>query len=255
MIDYLAAISADTEALAEAVEKAGPDADVSSCPEWTAADLCDHVRGVQDFWSQIVEERLEDPEGVDELPRPPDAELSEALRSSGRRLVDALRHVDPDIPVWTWADDHTAGWVMRRQAHEALIHRVDGELAAGRVPHLDTDLAADGVQELIDWFFGHAPSWASFEPHSIIRLERTDGPGTWYLSKGRFRGTGPESGTAYDMDTVLAGSPGKSDTVVRGTAARLDLWLWGREDISALDVSGDLALAEFVREDAVGVTQ
>lgn len=255
MIDYLDVIAVDTETLAGAVEVAGPDAAVPSCPEWTAADLCDHLRGVQVFWSQIVEERRKGPEGVIESPRPPDHELPGALRSSGRRLVEALRPMDPETPVWTWADDQTAAWVMRRQAHEALIHRVDGELAAGRVPHVSSELAADGVQELVDWFFGHAPAWATFEPRSLVRLEQTDGPGAWYLSKGRFRGTGPDSGTAYDMDTVLAGTPGKPDTVVRGTAAQMDLWLWGREDISALEVTGDRALAEFVRQEAMGVMQ
>lgn len=255
MIDYLAVISAETEALAAAVEAAGPGASVPSCPGWTAAELCDHVRGVQEFWSQVVEDRRQDPEGVVESPRPTDEELPSSLRSSGLRLVKALRRLDPDTPVWTWADDNSVGWVMRRQAHEALIHRVDGEMAAGRVPRVSGELAADGVQELVDWFFGHAPAWATFEPLSVICLEQTDGPGTWYLSKGRFRGTGPDSGTAYDMETVLAGSPGEPSVVLRGTAVQLDLWLWGRGQVAALEVTGDRTLAEFVRREAVGITQ
>ena len=44
-----------------------------------------------------------------------------------------------------WADDKTVGYIRRRQAHEALIHRLDAELTAGAVTPLDPDLAADGV--------------------------------------------------------------------------------------------------------------
>ncbi len=242
-------------ALAGAIEAAGPGARVPSCPDWSAADLCYHLYEVQSFWATIVEGRLGSADGIDEPSRPGDAALPDALRAAARRLVAALRAADPSETVWTWADDKSLAWVARRQAHEALIHRVDGELAAGVDSSLDSDLAADGVQELVDWFFGTAPAWATFVPLERVRLVRTDGPGEWYLAKGRFTGTGPESGNEFDMVTVLAGGPGDADAEVRGAAAALDLWLWGRADRSALEVVGDEALADFVREDAVGLTQ
>jgi hypothetical protein len=37
----------------------------------------------------------------------------------------------PSTPAWTWSEDHTVGFIRRRQAHEALIHRIDAEQAAG----------------------------------------------------------------------------------------------------------------------------
>jgi hypothetical protein len=56
----------------------------------------------------------------------------------------------------------TVSWVARRQAHEALIHRTDAELAAGvTVTRADAALAADGVDDLISGFLVGVPRWAS----------------------------------------------------------------------------------------------
>ena len=40
---WLAALRADSPALQDAVAQAGPDAEVSSCPGWSCADLVEHV--------------------------------------------------------------------------------------------------------------------------------------------------------------------------------------------------------------------
>ena len=67
----------------------------------------------------------------------------------------ALAGTADDVTVWTWLDtDHSVGFVRRRQAHEALIHRLDAELTAGVVTELDAGLATDGVLEAIEWMFG-----------------------------------------------------------------------------------------------------
>ncbi len=237
------------------MEAAGPGAAVPSCPEWSAADLCYHLYEVQSFWATIVEGALTSPDGIEAPERPSDEDLPGALRRAGSRLCGAIEHADPEALMWTWTGEKTVDWVARRQAHEALIHRVDGDLAAGRDSSVDSDLAADGVQELIDWFFGTAPDWVTFEPHELVKLVRTDGPGEWHIQKGRFAGTGPDSGTEYDMETLLAGAPGEAAVEIRGPARELDLWLWGRADRSQLDVTGDEALADFVREDAAGIQQ
>ena len=34
-------------------------------------------------------------------------------------------------------DDHTVGFIRRKQAHEALIHRIDAEVAAGNRTPMD----------------------------------------------------------------------------------------------------------------------
>ena len=55
---------------------------------------------------------------------------------------------------------------MRRQPHEALIHRVDAELAAGAPTGLDEALATDGVDEILTVMIDchDIPVWSRFEP-------------------------------------------------------------------------------------------
>ena len=64
-----------------------------------------------------------------------------------QELARVLEAADPADEAWNWSDDHTVGFILRRQAHEALIHRLDAEQAAGDVTELDPRLAADGVEE------------------------------------------------------------------------------------------------------------
>ena len=46
-------------------------------------------------------------------------------------LLEALRSVPPDKPVFTLAGVQPASWWIRRIAHETAIHRWDAEQAAG----------------------------------------------------------------------------------------------------------------------------
>ena len=47
------------------------------------------------------------------------------------------------------ASDKTAGFVLRRMAHETAVHRLDAERAAGREHTIDADLASDGIDEFL----------------------------------------------------------------------------------------------------------
>ena len=60
-------------------------------------------------------------------------------------LVAELERADPAEPAWSWSAEQTVGFTFRRQAHEALIHRLDAEQTAGDVTPLDAALASDGV--------------------------------------------------------------------------------------------------------------
>src|SRR6185312_9568117 len=77
----------------------------------------------------------------------------EQLAELTRQLSDR----GPDGETWTWfPGEHSTGFWFRRMAHEALVHRVDGELAAGgSTTAVDPVLAADGVEEVLEWFAGH----------------------------------------------------------------------------------------------------
>ncbi len=165
-----------------------------------------------------------------------------------------MERQDPSAECWSWADDgHSVGWVRRRQAHEALIHRVDSEQAAGDRSPVEPELAADGVDEVlrVQMDVGTPPVWARFEPagaRAVIHL--VDRAGSWALEIGRFLGTSPVTGTTYDLPAIrlLPDPPAAPAATLRGTAVDLDLWLWGRGPLEPIVVEGEAAVAEAIRE-------
>ncbi|HSG79824.1 MAG TPA: maleylpyruvate isomerase family mycothiol-dependent enzyme [Acidimicrobiia bacterium] len=249
-VDYLQVIREESGRFAEAASAASPDDRVPSCPDWSVADLVWHLAEVQYFWASILESLLDDPSGVLDLERPGTDHLTAVFREQHDRLVAALEMRGDDEPCWSWASDRSVGFVRRRQAHEAAIHRVDAELAAGLpVTPLDPALAEDGIQELFDHMVGGAPpDWATVTPEGTFVVLESDSGRVWAGEFARFVGTSPRSGKAYDMDDVQlrTGYP-PGTTVIRGSADVLDRWLWGRADLGELTVGGDPAVARRLR--------
>lgn len=229
----LACLRRDSAALLEAVRAAGPDAPVPSCPGWTAIDLAWHIGEVHEFWGTIVSDRLDDPESYVQSPRPDtfDATVTFA-ETTAADLLEALETTDPTTPVWTWAADCSAGFVLRRMAHETAVHRFDAERTAGRrVRTIDAELASDGVDEFLFEFLtwvaeGAAPLAGSVHVHC------TDAEGEWLV---RDDGQG-----GYDVTREHA----KGDAALRGPAQDLLLVLWRRLALHTVDVVGDRATAE-----------
>ncbi len=114
-------------------------------------------------------------------------------------LADALEATSPGTAVWTWFDaDQSAGFVRRRQAHEALIHRLDAELTSGDVSAIDPELASDGVAEVFDWMYSGIPGWAQHERSGALgRVTTTDTGGEWFVQLGSLSGTSPNTGNTY----------------------------------------------------------
>ena len=81
--------------------------------------------------------------------QPPDdlAGLARWLRDGAGELVEAIRTVGPQTPVWSWADDQRVGFWARRMVHEIAVHRADIELALGHRFALEAELAADAIFE------------------------------------------------------------------------------------------------------------
>lgn len=245
-LDLLAALRRESNRFLDCLASAAPTAPVPSCPDWNAADLLWHLAEVQMFWGEIVHHRLADPEPAEEAKpeRPGDyAGLHAIAVAAADDLHDALASAPDDAAVWTWADDRSVGFVRRRQAHEALVHRLDAELTVGAVTDVDPALATDGVDEALRYFLGGVPQWGTFSADGATGLVRTTDTGAgWALRFGRFGGTSPSSGTTYDEDTfeVDDASPGATAAFqVAGTARDLDSWLWGRPTIGEVALSGD----------------
>ena len=218
---------------------------VPSCPDWDADDLLWHLTEVQWFWGEVIAGRpAGPPEQHPERPGSREALLT-LFDEVSARLGSLLATTSSDEQAWSWADEQTVGFTQRRQAHEAMIHRLDAELCAtgtgGEVTALPADLAADGVAELVEVMYGgEPPTWGAFTPDGhTTALELTDTGHRLVVRSGRFVGTDPDSGTSLDVaHLVRVGDDSPADVTVSGTAAHLDAWLWNRRDDSGIGVSG-----------------
>lgn len=260
-MDFVAALRRESARFHDVLAGTDLAAPVPSCPGWTVADLVWHLTQVQHFWATTAGELLAGPEQYEEPSRPRDGELLGMLRAETARLVDAVTRHPPEQECWSWYEHgHSIGWVRRRQAHEALIHRVDAELAAGAdVAPADPELGADGVDEILTVMMTGVPGWATYAPSGeAVVLEATDTGRRWALELGTFTGTSPRSGKEYEDEItaqLLAGEPAAVEGVLRAGGWDLDRWLWGRADPEAVAVTGNAALRARVRELAAASTQ
>lgn len=229
--DFLAALERDGATFGEACEAAGLDAPVASCPGWSVADLLWHLAEVHYFWRLIVAERRDTWEGYVEPTRPADDELLSFYRSGLAETLSVLRAVDPAQANWTWSDDHTAGFVIRRMAHETAVHCCDAQLAAGLPAAVEAHLASDGIDEFLHHFVG-GPAGAPPVGGSV-HLHCTDVEGEWTLR--------PKDGD--DEPFTVTREHAKGDCALRGSANDLLMALWRRAPLSTVDVVGDAAVA------------
>nr|MBA2560940.1 maleylpyruvate isomerase N-terminal domain-containing protein [Propionibacteriales bacterium] len=178
---------------------------------------------------------------------------------SSHDLQETLAAATPDTPAWTWAEEQTVGFIRRRQAHEALIHRVDAELAADNRTAMDPQLSADGVDEALRIMYGGVPDWGRFTPDATktLRMLATDTGDSWFVTLGRFTGADPSNDKAHDEPDLSAADvdPGDHAAVtVSASAADLDCWLWHRATSGPIERSGDqMVLDEFESTIAGGI--
>lgn len=258
---YLEHLADDSARFAVVLGQTSYDAEVPTCPGWDAADLLFHLSEVQSFWARIVGRRLTTADEVEELEttRPDDdAELPALFARCSDALQEALRSTPPEVTVWTWASEQSAAFCARRQAHEALIHRLDAELTAGERTGIDPELAADGVDEVLGVMYGEPPAWGSFtaDHDHVVRFAATDTGDTWSVTIGRFVGPAPDDGGDHASDCLDWVADDVAPTAsVSATAADLDCWLWRRPTVGEVAVSGsDATLARLAAVMADGVS-
>jgi uncharacterized protein (TIGR03083 family) len=249
---YLSAIESESARFREALTDVDPAAPVPTCPAWDAHDLLDHLATVQWHWAWVVENRPKDPDDRPEHERRETyADALADFDEVSARLAAALRDADPEDAAWTWSDDKTVGFVLRRQAHEALIHRLDAELTAhGHFTDIDAALATDGVDEVLDVMLGGTPEWGEFSPlPHYLRVEMTDTGEHVWVQLGRFGGTDPSDGTYVDEDDIrVVDDPGvEPDAVISSPAAVMDARLWRRGDGDSIHLAGDLEIVDHFR--------
>lgn len=243
-MDLLRHLRVESDRFADVLRDVAPETPVPACPEWTADDLLWHLGEVQWFWGSVVREHAT-PRDLSPPERPADhAGLLAFFDDASRELSTVLAAHPVDEATWTWSDDRTVRFVVRRQAHEALIHRVDAELTAGVDSPMDAPLCADGVDEALRVMYSAHPAWATFtaEPARTMRLRATDTGDTWFLTLGRCTGTDPDGGRSYDdpgLDVAPADPGGDAAAELSATAADLDRRLWHRPAMGEVRRAGD----------------
>jgi uncharacterized protein (TIGR03083 family) len=245
-LDYLTHLREESARFVDVLREAPPDVQVPTCPDWETDDLLWHLAEVQWFWGTIVRDNVTDPSTMAHPERPGDrAGLVAFFESSSAALQKALAETPPEETRWTWSREQTAGFSRRRQAHEALIHRVDAELTADTErAEMDSALCADGVDEALRIMFAGVPDWGHIEPEpgTTLRIRVVaDTDRSWLVTLGRFTGTDPEGMSHDDPDIVVADTDTGEDAVatVSGAACDLDCWLWGRPTSGPLERIGD----------------
>lgn len=264
-LDYLPHLAADSARFRAAIVLTDPTDGVPTCPDWDADDLLWHLTEVQWFWGTIADQRLGSPEPAEaqKPDRPADRSALLGLFDESTALLQrALRETAPEVEVWTWSDDHSIGFVRRRQAHEALIHRLDAELTADSRTVMDPTLCADGVDEALRVMYGGEPGWGTFtaDPARAVRVEVAGSGRAWVATLGRFTGTSPDGDTTYEDEPDMRIDADDDHrrqvaATVTGSAEDLDCWLWRRPLVGKLTRSGDPeTLAAFDQTIAAGIS-
>ena len=176
----------------------GPDLErqVPTCPGWTVTDLLAHLWVVESWVRSILRGR--EPQSTPEPGPTPVADFIDGISD----FLTALRAVAADEPCWNFGPPpRTAGWWIRRQAHEHAIHRVDLESAFGTTPVFDAAFAADGVDEVVSMFYPRQVHLERSAPVSEpLRIVAADTADTWTLGDGE-----PVTTLTADAQTLYLG--------------------------------------------------
>lgn len=251
MMDRERHIQDESDRLGVVIARCDPASRVPTCPEWTALDLLNHLVTVQRFWAVVIGDRLTGA-AVAEYerscsPLPEDPSKLQALRGQATTdLLTALRSRDASESAWSWfAPDQTVGFTWRMQTHEATMHRVDAELAAGLpIGPITTAVAQDGLDHVVDVMWAWAPSDVQRRITGCVELVATDS-GRRRLVR-TFRWSGEVWGLNFtDQIGCERTDRGEPDVTVSGSAQDLDLLVWARADRNITRSGNDEVLGEW----------
>jgi len=220
MLDHEGIIRAEAEGIAGAGEAADRTAAVPGT-DWSLADLLDHVGRLSWYWSG----RTRKAGGGDfyDTDRPEGTSRSDWLRRGTATMCEQLTAAAPDAEIKTWAGLKPPAWLWRRMTHELSVHRWDAQAAAAAPEPVATEVAEDGIDELLSAF---APGADLTAVGGTLHLHATDGDGEWFMDP-----TG--DGLIWERSHT------KADVAVRGATSDLLLVLWGRLGAEAVEVLGD----------------
>jgi uncharacterized protein (TIGR03083 family) len=230
------AVRTESRALIAAVSAGAMDVPVPTCEGWEVRDLAVHVGGFCGFWSHDLSEGAGRPKSP--YPDPPaDGELAGWMADRCVDLAEQLERTPPETPVWTWFDaDGSAAFVARRSAHELAIHRFDAQAAHGITMPIAPELAADGIDEVLD---------------VLVTARPRTGTGTGRTMVLRSTDLGLEWAVTIEADDIAVARSSQdedmtegAELVVSGTASDLELTLYHRPTLWNVDVHGDYTVLD-----------
>jgi uncharacterized protein (TIGR03083 family) len=197
MPDHLAYLRADSAAIADLLRGPGLDREVPGCPGWARRDLGLHLGVVQRWATAVVQtgERLRQPEA-----EVADEALAAWFTEGADALVEALETAG-DRPAWVLAGAPTTAFWRRRQAVEAVVHRVDAERSAGIDRPVPETLAADGIDEVVDLLHPRQVALGRTPPASTSAVLHGDAGRSWTVGAGPCAGS--VSGSTSDLLLLL----------------------------------------------------
>ncbi|WP_342779968.1 maleylpyruvate isomerase family mycothiol-dependent enzyme [Prauserella rugosa] len=227
----MTAFDEHTEALRKAALTAGPEATVPTCPNWTVGRLVRHLAAVHSW----VLACIADPHGTETRGERAPKEWDELLpwwderRKELRAAFDRGADTPAQVP-FGFYEANLGSWA-RRQAHEAAIHRIDVELAAGAEPTtFDTAFATDGADEALSMILHRRTAdWSAVEAAGTVLVHAEDARTLWSL-------------TLTPGERPTLGGPAEPDVTLSGDADAVYKRLWRRP--ANVSITGEQTLLD-----------
>jgi len=238
--DYINTLEQEGERFAAAAAERPLDTPVPTCPAWSIRDLMQHLGTVHRWATTVVAGAIPKPSAVPQDfagSMPADVSLHDWYRDGHAALVATLRSTDPDTACFTFLADPPPPLTFwaRRQAHETSMHRLDAELATTVTTPFETELAADGIDEILTGFAPRKYTPLHSDRPTTLQVVPVDADGVWTMTI-----------SADAPATVRAAQD--ADCTVRGHASDLLRALWNRADVAALTIDGDPAVLAMFRD-------
>jgi uncharacterized protein (TIGR03083 family) len=223
---YLDHIRDDGDLIAAAAPH-GLHQPVPACPGWDVTEVLAHLAAVYDH--KVMAMRLgRRPEAGEWVTDESFGKTTlEWFEDEHAKLLAELTAHQPNDRAWSWwPADQTVGFWYRRMALETVVHRVDVEAQFGPPSAIDSELAIDGIDEVLTLMLGGEDE-AAVEAPGTGTVEVRAGDSAWSITLETTR-TVVESGRRSSPNAVLSGDP-----------AALFLYLWGRAPMDTLTRGGD----------------
>ena len=239
--NYLAVLASEAKELAAAADEAGLDALVVTCPGWTISDLVLHVGEVHRWATAAVASeatKLGDLPSDSLGPLPAPADTIDWFCDGAVKLRDTLAEADPSVEYAAFLADPAEPRLLfwaRRQTMETSVHRVDAESALGRCTPMAPEVALDGIDEFLTGFLPRSRTPLRAETPHCLQIAPTYTDRRWTVS-------------ISDEMPVTARRATDADCIVTGSASDIYLALWNRGSLNTLQIEGDRAAIDLLRD-------